>query len=136
MCTLYCEAAGKKGDGVRRWQFVILAWIALLGSGHLFLRYIWLRRRRLPSGLQYLPRADAGQLAMSHLQLGHSRLVVVVHDGLDTLVRRQESDELFATAMPPKDWLYIPGAPHAWPMASAREVIAWLEKNMREESVI
>jgi pimeloyl-ACP methyl ester carboxylesterase len=272
---------------MRRWRNAIAAWVALLVSGYIIPRYVWLRRRRLPSGVQYLDTVDAGRLAVSHIRRGHPHLVVVVHglfksmndaqiaaftrklephfdilvfdlpghgkssgetdlsyalaaeavrevlgyactlgysriglvgysmgaaaaiiavakgapvdalvsvscpssaivergvgahlyhwplrawlwllgtrvashvgtevgpavymaalapvplllvhDGLDTLVSRKESEALFAAAMAPKDWLYVPGAPHAWPMASARGVIAWLETNMCEESVI
>lgn len=56
--------------------------------------------------------------------------LLIVHHGLDTLVRREDSESLFALARPPKDYLYVPGALHASPMASSAQVIAWLNKAM------
>jgi pimeloyl-ACP methyl ester carboxylesterase len=54
--------------------------------------------------------------------------LLVVHHGLDTLVRRAESEALFAAAQAPKDYLYVPYALHDSPLASASPIIDWLDK--------
>lgn len=58
--------------------------------------------------------------------------LLIVHDGLDTLVSRNGSERLFAAARPPKDYLHIPWALHAMPMASIQAVMDWLDRHMPE----
>lgn len=54
--------------------------------------------------------------------------LLIVHNGLDTLVRRDASEALFAVARPPKDYYCVPDGLHAWPMASVGHVTAWLRR--------
>jgi len=56
--------------------------------------------------------------------------LLIVHDGLDTLVSRSGSERLFAAARPPKDYLHVPWALHAMPMASIEAVMDWLDRQM------
>jgi pimeloyl-ACP methyl ester carboxylesterase len=56
--------------------------------------------------------------------------LLIVHHGLDTLVRRAESEALFATAQLPKDYLYVPYALHDSPLASAPPIIDWLDRTL------
>jgi len=56
--------------------------------------------------------------------------LLIVHHGLDTLVRREDAETLFAVARPPKDFLYLPRAVHGQVMAAAGPVLAWLEVKM------
>ncbi len=56
--------------------------------------------------------------------------LLIVHDGLDTLVTRSGSERLFAAAKPPKDYLYVPWALHAMPMASVEYIMDWLDRAM------
>lgn len=56
--------------------------------------------------------------------------LLIVHNGFDTLIRREDSEALFAVAKPPKDYLYMPRALHAWPMASVEQVITWLDERI------
>ena len=56
--------------------------------------------------------------------------LLVVHNELDTLVRQDDSEALFAVARSPKHYLSIPRALHASPMASAPEVTDWLDSTI------
>ena len=56
--------------------------------------------------------------------------LLIVHNGLDTLISRSESESLFSVAKSPKDYLHVAGAFHDSPMASATEVIDWLDQRL------
>jgi pimeloyl-ACP methyl ester carboxylesterase len=56
--------------------------------------------------------------------------LLIVHHEMDTLIRRTDSEALYAKARPPKDYLSVPGALHAIPPASGDAVIAWLEQRL------
>ncbi|NLG50563.1 MAG: alpha/beta hydrolase [Chloroflexi bacterium] len=56
--------------------------------------------------------------------------LLIVHDGLDTLVSRSGSERLFAAARPPKDYLHVPWALHAMPMASINAIMDWLDYHL------
>lgn len=59
--------------------------------------------------------------------------LLIVHDGLDTLVSRSGSERLFAIARHPKDYLHVPWALHAMPMASIGAVMDWLDRHMPDK---
>ena len=54
--------------------------------------------------------------------------LLIVHNGLDTLVRRSDSEALFSVAREPKAWIYAPTGLHAWPDATASQVLDWMDK--------
>jgi pimeloyl-ACP methyl ester carboxylesterase len=58
--------------------------------------------------------------------------LLIVHHEMDTLIRRADSEALYAAARAPKDYVSIPGALHAVPAASADAVMAWLERHLSD----
>lgn len=54
------------------------------------------------------------------------RPLLVVHCGLDTIVRAEDSRALYAAAAAPKDYLELPRSTHAWPPAASRPVLRWI----------
>ena len=60
--------------------------------------------------------------------------LLIVHNGLDTLVSREDSETLFALAHPPKDMLLAPHALHAASKLSAQSIISWLDERMPQEA--
>jgi len=77
-------------------------------------------------GTRVTPRLDLGPLPVERVGQVAPIPLLIVHCGLDTLVRREGSETLFAVARPPKDYLYVPGALHAMPTASAAQIVTWL----------
>mgnify|MGYP005850251595 CR=1 FL=1 len=58
------------------------------------------------------------------------RPLLVVHCGLDTLVREEDSRALYAAAVPPKDFIELPRSTHAWPPAASEPVLRWMDAHL------
>ncbi len=81
-------------------------------------------------GTRLAPKLELGPLPIERVGRVSPIPLLIVHCGLDTLVRREDSETLFAVARPPKDYLFVPSALHAMPMSFTAQIIAWLEKKM------
>lgn len=58
------------------------------------------------------------------------RPLLVVHCGLDTLVREGDSRALYAAAAPPKGFMELPRSTHAWPPAASEPVLRWMDAHL------
>ncbi|MBC7235546.1 MAG: alpha/beta fold hydrolase [Chloroflexi bacterium] len=56
--------------------------------------------------------------------------LLIIHNGLDTLFGRENTETLYAIARPPKGYLHIPLALHADSVPSLERIVAWLDKFM------
>ena len=81
-------------------------------------------------GTRIAPKVNLGPLPIERVGQVAPIPLLIVHCGLDTLVRREDSETLFAVARPPKDYLYVPGALHAQPNSAIPQIVAWLEKRI------
>lgn len=58
------------------------------------------------------------------------RPLLVVHCGLDTLVRDGDSRAIYAAAAAPKAYLELPRSTHAWPPAASEPVLRWMDAHL------
>jgi len=95
--------------------------------------------RHRPSGWRWVARILGTRLApVLHLEQGPASLaqkvaprpLLVVHCGLDTLVREADSQALYRAALQPKDYVCLPRSAHAWPPAASAEVLRWMDRHL------
>jgi fermentation-respiration switch protein FrsA (DUF1100 family) len=116
-------------DYPQKYSFWTRQQIVERGGGAYLIRWpprswMWLLGAQIAAQLETEPGSPAYIVRLAPVPL------LIMHDRLGTLVGRDESEALFAAARPPKGWLYVPGAPRAWLVASTGEAIGWLERHM------
>ena len=81
-------------------------------------------------GSRVAPQWPTGEWPAQRIAAIRHTPLLIVHTGWDSLIRRADSEALFALANPPKEYLHLPHLLHASPQDITDEVIDWLDKSL------